>query len=46
MLGIPDMTPTSLAAPVAPRTGKSLIMASVFLKEEKYATKWYTTLCI
>jgi len=21
-------------------------MASVFLKEEKFATKWYTTLCI
>jgi len=39
------MTPMSLAAAVAPRTGK-IIKASVILKEEKICYKWYTTLCM
>jgi len=44
MSGIPDMTPMALAAPVAPRTGKPLKMASAFLKEEKicYQIVYYT----
>jgi len=44
MSGMPDMTPTSLAAAVAPRTGKSLKIAAVFLKEEKifYKLVYYT----
>jgi len=33
------MMPTSLAAAVAPRTGK----ISFFWKRRKFATKWYTT---
>jgi len=41
---MPDMTLTSFVAVVAPRTGKLLKLASVFLKEEKFSTKWYTTL--
>jgi len=38
MSGMADMTPTSLAAAVEPRTGK-IIMASVFLKEERICYK-------
>jgi len=34
-----DTTPTSLAAAVAPRAGKSLKIVSVFLKEEKICYK-------
>jgi len=35
MSDMPDMTPTSLAAAVAPRTGKIIKNGPVFLKEEK-----------
>jgi len=38
MSGMPDMTSTSLAAAVAPRTGK-MIKNIVFLKEEKICYK-------
>jgi len=40
------MTPTSLAGNVALRTGKIIKMAYVFWERRKFATKWYTTLCI
>jgi len=42
---MPDMTPTSLAAAVAPRTGKIIKMGSVFLKEERFFYKmvYYTS---
>jgi len=36
----------SLVAVVAPRTVKSLKMASVFLKSRLFATKWCITLCV
>jgi len=32
---MPDMAPTSLAAAVVPRAGKTLEMTPVFSKEEK-----------
>jgi len=38
-------TVTSLVAVVAPRTSKSLRIASVVLKRE-FAAKWYIALCI
>jgi len=43
MSGIPDMTPTSLAATVTPtRTGKIIKNGlRVFERERKFATKWY-----
>jgi len=36
---MPDMTPTSLAADVAPRKAKLLKMAYMFLKEQKICYK-------
>jgi len=41
---MPDMTPTSLAAAVVPRTGKIIKNGTVFLKEEKiyYKMIYYT----
>jgi len=42
---MPDMASMSLAVAVVLCT-KSLKMASVLLKEEKFATNWYNTLCI
>jgi len=39
---MPDMTPTSLAAAVASHTGKIIKNG----KRRKFATKWYTALCI
>jgi len=39
------MTPTLLAG-VAPRTGKIIKNDPCFWKRRKFATKWYSTLCI
>jgi len=41
------MTPTSLVAVVAPRTGKiNKKWPQCFRKKRIFATKWYATLCI
>jgi len=44
---MPDMTPTSRAADVAPRTGKIIKKGlRVFERGKNLLQKWYTTLCI
>jgi len=40
------MTLTSLVAAVEPHKGKIIKSGLNILKEEKFATKWYITLCI
>jgi len=44
---MPEITPTSLAAAVVFRVGKIIKNGlRIFELRRKFATKWYTTLCI